>query len=80
MKINFFVYNTRIWLHNRATSDDSTYLMVPNEKFQMLHWFKLFGLEDSRVRERVRDQVLYCDDSDLGVWMGDEAHELGSTC
>lgn len=65
--------------HGRAVSDDSTHLMIPNKEFQVLDWFKLFGLEDGWVRERIRDQVLYGNDSDLGVWMGDEANEL-PTC
>lgn len=55
----------------------STYLMIPNEEFQMLHWFELFSLEDGWVRQRVGNQVLCRDSSDLGVWMGDEANELG---
>lgn len=62
---------------DRATRHDGTHLMIPNKEFQMLHWFQLFSLEDGWVRERVRNQILYRDDSDLGVWMGDEANELG---
>lgn len=61
----------------RAVSYDNTYLMIPNKEFKMFHRFQLFGLEDGRVRERVRNQVLCRNDSDLGVWVGDEANELG---
>lgn len=51
--------------------------MISNKEFQMFHWFQLFSLEDGRIRERVRDQILCRDGPDLGVWMGDEANELG---
>lgn len=51
--------------------------MISDKEFQMLHWFELFSLEDGWVRERVGNQVLCRDGSDLGVWMGDEANELG---
>jgi hypothetical protein len=37
-------------LHDRAASDDSTHLMVSNKELQVLHWFKLFGLEDGWIR------------------------------
>lgn len=54
------------------------YGLVPNEKFQSLNGLAIVDLENGRLRNRVGQQVLNGNLSDLRVGVGNEAHELYS--
>jgi hypothetical protein len=42
----------------------------------MLDWLEFLGLEYRRLFERVGHKVLSCEEPDLGIRVGKEAHEL----
>lgn len=51
-------------------------MVVLDCSLEVLDWLEIFGLEDGRVGYRIWYESLSCKDSDLRVWVGDEADEL----
>lgn len=56
--------------------DDFAYRAILNKHFEVSDWQQIIGLEDGRLRRRKWNEVFNGDGSDLGIWAGDETHEL----
>ena len=50
--------------------------MIGNKDLEVVDGLEVVDLEDGRLGERIRHQVLSSHQPDLRVWAADEAHEL----
>lgn len=76
------IVSTRLYearsIRNTRCARCMAYRVIQDENLEVFHGREPVGLEDGGLGCRIWDQIFERQFTDLGVWIGNEADELGS--